>query len=215
VRTGAFSIGAARRGYRATGISWDERNQLTAERRASACRVGNARFVVGDVRHLDAISTLDETYDVLMCLECIEHILDDRKLFRDMARRLKPGGILLLTTPNYYYYPITSPDAGPFHKTETGWHVRRGYTPAMPTELCQTSGLISCDITYCSGLVSQFSTGLWRRTNKLLRNNGLHWLLTLRARALPLIVPDALITRLLGWPCYSICLTAYKPRYGP
>ena len=36
--TGAFTIGTARRGYHATGISWDERNQRVAAERGADLR---------------------------------------------------------------------------------------------------------------------------------------------------------------------------------
>ena len=134
--TGAFTIGAVRRGYEATGLSWDERNQRVAEERARICRAERASFVIGDVRALDAIAELRHDYDVVICLECVEHVLDDQKLFRDMAARIKPGGRLLLTTPYYYNHAISKEDRGPFSSVETGWHVRRGYTPAMLQDLC-------------------------------------------------------------------------------
>src|SRR5579863_838903 len=35
--TGAFTIGAAQRGYTAVGLSWDERNQRVARERAALC----------------------------------------------------------------------------------------------------------------------------------------------------------------------------------
>ena len=51
--TGAFTIGAARRGYRALGLSWDERNQRVAAQRSELCRAHAATFEVQDVRILD------------------------------------------------------------------------------------------------------------------------------------------------------------------
>src|SRR5258708_30322195 len=39
--TGAFSIGAALRGYRALGLSWDERNQSLAKERATYCNTSS------------------------------------------------------------------------------------------------------------------------------------------------------------------------------
>ena len=151
--TGAFTIGAARQVTALTGISWDERNQ---RRRGPehGCRE-SAAFVTGDARRLDVIPDLEAGYDVVICLECVEHILDDRKLFCDLAEKIKPGGRLLLTTPNYYYVPITKEDRGPFLTEETGWHVRRGYTPEMLAELCGRSKLVCGEISYCSGVVSQ------------------------------------------------------------
>lgn len=42
----------------------------------------------------------DEKFDVLTCLEVLEHVENPRKLVREMARVLKPGGHMILSTPN-------------------------------------------------------------------------------------------------------------------
>ena len=84
--TGAFSIGAAKRGYTALGLSWDERNQRVAAERAALCGVRTATFEVLDVRQLDARRDLVGQYDVAICCENIEHVLDDRKLLREIGR---------------------------------------------------------------------------------------------------------------------------------
>lgn len=211
--TGAFTIGAARRGYTAVGISWDERNQSVAAERATLCRQNNATFVVGDVRALDKQIDVDSDYDVALCLECIEHIIDDRKLMRDIAARLKPGGRLLLTAPNYLFHPITEADKGPFQKTEMGWHVRRGYTRASLIELCNESGFVVEEISYCGGFVSQKMTYLWRLARGLPGGEAIHWLVTVPLRVVPLVLPDKYITKILRWPFFSIGLHAYKPRF--
>jgi len=208
--TGAFTIGAARRGYHALGLSWDERNQTTARQRADLCRCPSAEFDVLDVRRLDTRPDFKNAFDVALCLETVEHILDDRKLIRDIAACLKPGGRLLLTTPNYQYRAITREDNGPFTSKETGWHVRRGYTAAMLRELCNEADLRCEEVGYCSGWLSQKVTFLLRTLSRVHPLIG--WGLTLPLRLLPPAF-DGLLTRWTGWPGYSICLTAYKPRF--
>jgi SAM-dependent methyltransferase len=50
----------------------------------------------------------DDSFDLIWCSEVIEH-LDDPAFFRDEALRvLKPGGKLVLTTPNsaFWLYPL-------------------------------------------------------------------------------------------------------------
>lgn len=42
----------------------------------------------------------DEQYDVIICSEVIEHLENPRQLMRALAKRLTPGGALILTTPN-------------------------------------------------------------------------------------------------------------------
>ncbi len=50
--SGAFTIGAARMGYDALGLSWDKRNQTVAAQRAAIAKAQGAHFDVCDVRHL-------------------------------------------------------------------------------------------------------------------------------------------------------------------
>src|SRR5262249_43831193 len=160
--TGAFSIGAALRGYDTLGLSWDERNQRVAAERASMCKAHSARFEVLDVRRMDTKADLRSRYDIAICLETIEHVLDDEKLVKDIAASLKPGGRLRLTPPYLEYRPITSGDLGPFSTVEDGGHVRRGYSPHMLEQLCKRAGLVAERIGFCSGFMSQKATWLLR-----------------------------------------------------
>jgi len=207
--SGAFTIGARKLGYVAAGLSWDAENQEKARRRAFACGV-EAMFDVIDVRALGESHYGSEGgFDVALCCEVIEHILDDFKLVADMARALKPGGRLLLTTPNYFYRAITAPDNGPFEGIESGWHVRRGYTEGQLRELAGFAGLDVERIEYCSGMVSQRICRLLRMIGQV--NHKLAWLLILPMRLLPPVL-DPWLSRLFGYPYYSICMVASKPR---
>lgn len=206
--TGAFTIGATLRGYQATGVSFDERNQQMAARRAAMCGASTSVFDVLDVRQLDSREDFRGAFDVVLCAEVIEHIADDQKLMRDMAACLKPGGRLLLTTPNQYYRAITPSDEGPFLPDRTdGWHVRRGYTEARLEELCRAAGLSVHKFSYCSGMLSQKITYLMRTLSRLHPLMG--WVVVLPLRVLPPLF-DPWLTNVLRWPYYSICLEAEK-----
>ena len=208
--TGAFTIGAARRGYHSLGLSWDERNQSVAQRRAEACGQDRAVFEVLDVRRLGEKKDLRGAFDIALCCECAEHILDDRKLICDVADSLAPGGRLLFTSPNYHYLAMSRGDLGPFCREETGWHVRRGYSPEMLKELCEQAGLRCEEISYCSGWISQKVSALLRALSEL--HSRFAWLVTLPLR------PLALLDRFLAQPgylgSYSICMVAVKPRFS-
>jgi 2-polyprenyl-3-methyl-5-hydroxy-6-metoxy-1,4-benzoquinol methylase len=47
-------------------------------------------------------STIQERFDVMICSEVIEHLLDDRlaEMLSEARRLVKPGGYLVLSTPN-------------------------------------------------------------------------------------------------------------------
>ena len=156
------------------------------------------------------MSHFTEKFDVAICCEVIEHILDDRKLMKDIALCIKPGGRLLLTTPYFMYRPMTRVDLGPFSKHEDGGHVRRGYTRCMLEELCRTAGLVPESISYRSGFFSQRITASMRVLNSI--RPFLGWIVTSPFRILPPLL-DGLIATVTRWPCHCICLEAYKPRY--
>jgi SAM-dependent methyltransferase len=158
---------------------------------------------------LDTRDDLIGKFDIAICCENIEHIIDDRKLFRSIASCLKPGGRLLLTTPYLLYRPMTSGDSGPFSDKEDASHVRRGYTTAMLEELCGQAGLAPEQISYCSGILSQKITAIMRVLSRIHPFVG--WVMILPLRIIPPVF-DRLATTLTGWPCFSICLEAYKPR---
>jgi SAM-dependent methyltransferase len=209
--TGSFTIGAARRGYIGVGLSWDLRNQQVAAERAALCKANLVEFPIQDIRELDKCTEFRQAFEIAICCENIEHILDDRKLMRDIHACLKPGGMLLLTTPNYFYRAITSTDNGPFSRIEDGWHVRRGYTVAGLQELCTDCSFLVEEISSCSGFLSQKITAVLRVLGR--RWPLLAWATVLPLRPLPLLL-DRLFARLTGWPDYSICLVAIKPRFN-
>lgn len=53
-----------------------------------------------------ALSIPDNSFDVVISSECIEHAPDPEKALREMVRVLKPGGLIVVTTPNKVWYPL-------------------------------------------------------------------------------------------------------------
>lgn len=208
--SGAFTIGAALRGYKALGLSWDVRNQTVAAERAAICHTPSCDFEVQDVRRLNERQDLLQKYDVVINFENIEHLINDRKLIIDISECMKPGGFLVLTSPNYFYKHISPGDLGPFPLVEDGSHMRRGYTPKMLEELCLEAGLVVEKIDYCSGFFSQalarIQVSLGRVSSKLA------WLFILPLRPLPILF-DRLIHGIFKYPYFTICMLAYKPRF--
>lgn len=55
------------------------------------------------------------TFDGVVCVEVIEHVPDDDALVRQIARVLKPGGWLYMTTPNGDFVKNEPPHYNPDH----------------------------------------------------------------------------------------------------
>lgn len=56
----------------------------------------------------DACKLKSETgsFDLVVSSECIEHTPDPKQALSEMARVLKPGGHLVVTSPNKLWYPV-------------------------------------------------------------------------------------------------------------
>lgn len=209
--SGAFTIGTALLGYELLGLSWDERNKGVAEGRAVAAGAKSAKFQICDVRELDAREDLVGAFDIVLCCENIEHILDDFRLMKAMARCLKPGGRLLLTSPYIPRIAWSFMDYGPFPDFEDGRHVRRGYNRAMLAELCRHADLEIEEFSFVSGPISQF--GAYLQTKFGAKSVLLGWLVALPLRPFPPLL-DPLLTKITGVQPFCIGLEAYKRRRG-
>jgi 2-polyprenyl-3-methyl-5-hydroxy-6-metoxy-1,4-benzoquinol methylase len=69
-------------------------------------------FIQMEVPRLTGLQ--DNFFDVVICFQLIEHIKDDKTLLKEIHRVLKPGGKLLLTTPN----KTMSLTRNPYHMRE-------------------------------------------------------------------------------------------------
>jgi 2-polyprenyl-3-methyl-5-hydroxy-6-metoxy-1,4-benzoquinol methylase len=63
-------------------------------------------FEVGDVRTLPFE---DASFDAVVSFEVIEHVAEHDVVLDEFARVLRPGGILAVSSPNRYTYPIGNP----------------------------------------------------------------------------------------------------------
>ena len=48
----------------------------------------------------------NDSFDMIISSECIEHTVDPKQALKEMVRVLKPGGMLIVTSPNKMWYPV-------------------------------------------------------------------------------------------------------------
>jgi 2-polyprenyl-6-hydroxyphenyl methylase/3-demethylubiquinone-9 3-methyltransferase len=83
----------ARLGATVTGL--DASPELIAAAREHA---GGQRLTI-DYR-AGELAELEGHYDLITCMEVVEHVADPAAFVSDLGRRLAPGGLLILSTPN-------------------------------------------------------------------------------------------------------------------
>lgn len=83
----------ARGSRRVTGVDLDP----NAVAQAAADHGSAAGFLVADAA---ALPFADQSFDAVACFEIVEHVDPPAALLSEVARVLRPGGILCLSTPN-------------------------------------------------------------------------------------------------------------------
>jgi SAM-dependent methyltransferase len=117
----------------------------------------NVKFSVADLTKFMA----PEKYDLILSVDVMEHILEDELVFRNFYASLKPGGMLLVSTPS---------DQGGSdvhdHDEEHSFideHVRDGYNITDIAEKLKRAGFAEVDAHFAYGKPGQRS---WRLSMK-------------------------------------------------
>ena len=84
----------ARLGAAVTGVDAAAENVSAAAAHAEGVGL-DIRYMAGEVAGLDI-----GTFDLVTCVEVIEHVADKPAFLRDVAARLAPDGLLVMSTPN-------------------------------------------------------------------------------------------------------------------
>ncbi len=197
---GCFSFAAAARGNKVIAGSYDDGPIAKAVRRAQLFGLDNVKFITIDLRELDKRAAELGMFDQIICTECIEHIQNDEKLIRDLAKCLNPGGRLLLTTPEASHRALRHEKLS---EREDGGHVRWGYSAERLRVIFTAAGLRVRDVSYTSGWISQQLTNLMRA-----KQERLAWALTYPLRILQPI--DRIANGAIRHPWFGIAVVAEK-----
>ena len=136
----------------------DVKEEQIADCKAFFGKIGrtNASFALAD------LTTFGEplTYDFILSVDVMEHILDDTTVFRNFHESLREGGMVLISTPSDQGgSDVHEHDEGSF----IGEHVRDGYNMQEIQDKLRTSGFSRTEANYQYGKPGQIS---WRLSMK-------------------------------------------------
>lgn len=123
---------------------------------AAINRNDRVSFEFADLTALEA----EETYDLVLSVDVMEHIEDDRTVFKRLYTSLKPGGILLISTPS------DQGGSDVHHEHEESFideHVRDGYGIAEIEQKLSEAGFSDNLVRYSYGRPGRIS---WRLSMK-------------------------------------------------
>ncbi|MCK4745730.1 MAG: class I SAM-dependent methyltransferase [Bacteroidales bacterium] len=118
----------------------------------------------------------NEAWDLVLSVDVMEHIEDDRTVFRHLYKGLKPGGILLISTPS------DQGGSDVHHEHDESFideHVRDGYAVTEIDEKLREVGFSDIQIKYSYGSPGKISWKLSMKYPILLANVSKLFLLIL------------------------------------
>ena len=133
--TGALALARGRAG-RYVGI------ELT-EQAGSKAREVLTDVLVGDVERMD-FNWQPASFDALILSEVLEHLVEPAKTLERLGRFVRPGGLVLASSPNIAYWRVLKEFAfGRFHLTDSGVFDRthlRWFTPESFARMFREAG---------------------------------------------------------------------------
>lgn len=118
--------------------------------------LGNATFKFGDLTKSFAANQ----YDLVLCVDVMEHILEDVQVFRNFYEALKPGAMLLISTPSDEGGSDVHEETG---ESFIGEHVRDGYNVEEMKDKLQQAGFKKYEVLYSYGTPGKIA---WRLSMK-------------------------------------------------
>jgi 2-polyprenyl-3-methyl-5-hydroxy-6-metoxy-1,4-benzoquinol methylase len=114
------------------------------------------KFIVGDLTKYQN----PDAYDLVLCVDVMEHIEDDRACFRNYCASLKKGGMLLISTPSDQGGSDVQGDSDSSFIEE---HVRDGYNIEEIKQKILDEGFSKVEARYQYGTPGKIS---WRLSMK-------------------------------------------------
>ena len=156
---GVASLTLSQQGYRVTAIDTDPAKIETL--RLLGCSPDQS--LAPQLATVCDLPFRDASFDKVLCAEVLEHVEDDRRAVSELARVLRPGGVLVITVPS-------EQSIAHAYEDEFG-HARPGYTSESLLSLLREHHLspLSCR----SYLRSRFGEWAWQANHRLFRSRVL------------------------------------------
>ncbi len=154
-------------------------------RRGMTPRVG---FRVEDLTALGE----KEKYDLILCVDVMEHIEEDARVFENFCRALRNGGGLLISTPSDRGGSDVHDQGG---ESFIGEHVRDGYNMEEIRNKLHRAGFRKTGARYSYGPAGSVS---WKLSMKypILMLNASKWLIALLPLYYPVVFPLCILLNL-------------------
>lgn len=112
----------------------------------------NIELFVEDITNIN----YQDKFDLILCVDVIEHIVDDQKVFNNFAKALKKGGYVVISTPSIY----GGSDAHDEHdESFIEEHARNGYSFEDIQTKANNAGLQIHNFKFSYG---KFGTLAWK-----------------------------------------------------
>lgn len=160
---GQYSYRMAKMFPKSSIVAADIKEEQIADCRNFISKIGMAdrvHFRITDLTNL----TIKEKYDLVLSVDVMEHIEEDRQVFENLFNSIKPGGVLLISTPS----DQGGSDAHE-HEHEEGVHgfidehVRDGYNILEIEEKLLTAGFRMVEARFSYGWPGNIS---WKLSMK-------------------------------------------------
>lgn len=152
----SFFLSKLNHNWKITGVDVKEEQIEDCNNFFKRIKKTNASFRVEDLTSYRS----ENTYDLILSVDVMEHILDDVSVFKNFLASLKQGGMVLISTPSDQGGSDVHEDD---HESFIDEHVRDGYNIAEIQEKLKSAGFSRTEARYNYGIPGKIS---WRLSMK-------------------------------------------------
>ena len=164
---GQYSFWMSKKFSQAEILAVDVKEEQVADCNAFFNRIGKSqvKFEVGDL----VTFVQPEKFDLVLCVDVMEHIEEDVQVLTNYCNSLKTGGMLLISTPSNMGGSDVHDDGETSFIEE---HVRDGYGIDEIEEKCKRAGFSKLDARYSYGAPGKISWKLSMKYPMLMLNKS-------------------------------------------